>query len=215
MDGSGFHWHNPVMGQRNPLVDAYIEKSAPFAKPILKKLRTLFHKASPLLEEKIKWGVPSFEYKGLVGGFSAHKQHVNWLFWKAQLLNDPKKTLGITDKGAMGGAKVVSTDDLPEDEDFIDLVRQAVALNEQGAKLPPKPKRTRRAPIPPPKPFLRALGIAPKAKAFFDTLAPSCRREYLEWISEARRDETREKRIAQAVEWLSEGKKRNWKYEKC
>jgi uncharacterized protein YdeI (YjbR/CyaY-like superfamily) len=200
------------MGKRNPQVDAYIEKAAPFAKPILKKLRTLFHKASPLLEEKIKWGVPSFEYKGLVGGFSAHKQHVNWLFWKAQLLKDPKKTMGITDKGAMGGAKVMSVDDLPGDEVFIDLVRQAVELNAQGAKLPPRP-RTTRPQIKSPKPFILALSTEPKAKAFFETLAPSCRREYLEWITEAKRDETRDKRIAQAVEWLAEGKKRNWKYE--
>jgi hypothetical protein len=202
------------MGKKSAHVDAYIEKCAPFAKPIAKKLRSLFHKASPLLEEKLKWGVPSFEYKGLVGGFSVHKQHVNWLFWKAELMKDPQKAMGITDGGAMGGAKVVSVDDLPADDYFIDLVKQAVALNEQGVKRE-RPAPAKRSPIKMPKPFLIALSGAPKAKAFFESLSPSCRREYLEWITEAKRDETRDKRIATTIEWLNLGKKRNWKYETC
>lgn len=204
------------MGKKSAQVDAYLEnKCAPFAKPIVKRLRAIFHKASPLIEEKIKWGHVSFEYKGIVGGCAAFKQHVSWGLWKAALLDDPKKAMATDASSPMGGGKLVSIDDLPDEEYLISLIRQAVELNEKGVKLPARSVPAKKPPIKMPKPFLVALGAAPKAKAFFDTLAPSCRREYLEWITEAKRDETRDKRIATTIDWLSAGKKRNWKYEKC
>lgn len=203
------------MGKKSPLVDTYIEEAAPFAKPILKKLRTLFHKASPKLEESIKWGHVSFEYKGIVGGFAAFKQHVSWGMWKASLLDDPKGAMNNEGGSSMAGGKFADVGDLPDDDYIVGLIRQAIELNEKGVKVPSRSNPKPKAAIPMPKPFAAALSKAPKAKTFFEELAPSCKREYLEWITEAKRDETRDKRITQAIEWLSEGKKRNWKYEKC
>ncbi len=203
------------MGTKSPRVDAYIEKAAPFAKPILKKLRTLFHKASPDLKESIKWGHVSFEHKGIVGGFAAFKQHVSWGMWKAALLKDPKGAMNNEGGSSMSGGKYAHVSELPADDYVIDLIRQAIELNDKEVKVParsnPKPKPA----IAVPRELVAAFKSAPKAKTFFDGLAPSCRREYLEWITEAKRDETRDKRIATAIEWLSEGKKRNWKYENC
>lgn len=203
------------MGKKSLLVDAYIEKAAPFARPILKRLRSIFHKASPKLDEAIKWGHVSFEYKGIVGGFASFKHHASWGLWKAALIDDPKKAMAGDASSAMGGGKLVVVDDIPDEAYLVGLIRQAVELNEKDVKLPRRSNPAKKPPIKAPKPFLDALSKAPAAKSFFEGLAPSCRREYLEWITEAKRDETRDKRIATAVEWLGEGKKRNWKYEKC
>ena len=194
----------------NPQVDAYIARAQPFARPILQKLRRLFHKACPQIEEKLKWGVPSFEYKGMIGGFAAFKQHVSWGMWKSALLNDPTGALnGKT--ATMGMGKMTSVADLPPDQVVLDLIRQAVALNEQGVKTPRKPAEKRPA-LRTPADLAAALKASGRAATNFKAFSPSHKREYVEWITEAKQPATRQRRLEQAVAWIAEGKPRNWKY---
>ena len=198
------------MPNLNPQIDGYIERAQPFARPIMQKLRALFHKACPQIEEKLKWGVPSFEYKGMVGGFAAFKQHVSWGMWKSALLNDPAGVL----KGkssTMGTGKMTSVADLPPDRVILDLIRQAVALNEQGVKTPRKPVE-KRPPLRTPADLAGALKANGRAGEAFKGFSPSHRREYVEWITEAKQPATRQRRLEQAVAWIAEGKPRNWKY---
>jgi len=194
-------------------VDAYIAKAPLFAQPILIKLRGLFHRACPDIEEKLKWGVPSFEYKGMVGGMAAFKKHMTWGFWKTKLLKDPK---GILEghAGSMGGGKLTDVSQLPADEDIIKLITQAVELNEKGVKLARPTAKKRPAPKTPPD-LAAALKKSPRARASFDAFSPSHKRDYIEWITEAKQEETRKRRLAQAIEWMAQGKPRNWKYMNC
>jgi uncharacterized protein YdeI (YjbR/CyaY-like superfamily) len=202
------------MATKTAEIDAYIEKAQPFARPILKKVRSLFHKACPQLEEKLKWGHPSFEYKGMLGGMAAFKQHAVWGLWKASLINDPNNAMASDASSTMGGGKLSSVDDLPDDEILLDLIHQAKDLNDRGVKLP---IRSDRKPKPPPK-VPADLGAAlkknSKAAATFAHFSPSHKREYVEWITEAKQEETRRKRLTQAMEWIAQGKPRNWKYMK-
>jgi uncharacterized protein YdeI (YjbR/CyaY-like superfamily) len=195
-------------------VDAYIARAAPFAQPILKKLRRLFHQACPQIEEKIKWGVPSFEYQGMVGGMAAFKQHASFGFWKRKLLSDPH---GLFKKGrdsGMFGTKMTDVADLPADDILISYIQEAVALNEKGMKVArPKPKKGKPSKVP--DYFLTALKKNKKALAAFESFSTSQQRDYVEWITEAKQEETRARRLQTALEWLAEGKHRNWKYEKC
>lgn len=196
------------MKNTNPAVDAYIAKAAPFARPILERLRRLFHEACPDIEEKIKWGSPSFEYKGMVGGFAAFKQHATFGFWRQDVLPDPNRL--FKSKGPMGSGKLTDASQLPPERVLLAYMRRAVELNETGA-----PPRARPKPKPPPKApdfFLAALRKNKKALATFEGFPPSHKRDYVDWIVEARREETRERRIKAALEWLSQGKPRNWKY---
>jgi hypothetical protein len=204
------------MKKTSPEVDAYIAKAAPFAQPILKKLRLLFHKAAPQIEETVKWGVPHFEYKGIVGGMAAFKQHVRFGFWKGNLLADPEKLftgMGNTDMSAM---RITTLADLPSNKVLIAYIREAVDLNEREVK----PQRTKPAknknnrPIEVPDYFAAALKKNKQARATFEAFSPSHKREYVEWLTEARQEATREKRLATALEWLAEGKPKNWKYMK-
>ncbi|TVQ57818.1 MAG: hypothetical protein EA377_00575 [Phycisphaerales bacterium] len=207
------------MGTKDPRVDEYIDQNAAdFAKPILKKLRTLVHKGCPEVEETIKWGMPSFEYKGPFIGMAAFKQHCAFGFWKAAILFADQKDAG--DKqftwGAPGRepipARITSMDDLPTDAKILALIKKAKKLNDDGVKIPKE--ETAKNPIPLPKDFENALKKTKGAKANFEKFAPSHKREYISWITEAKREETREKRITTAVEWIAEGKSRNWKYQK-
>ncbi|MCW5906791.1 MAG: YdeI/OmpD-associated family protein [Chitinophagales bacterium] len=203
--------------KKDPRIDAYIEKAQPFAKPILKKLRALVHKGCPQVEETIKWGMPCFEYKGALCGLGSFKQHVTLGFWKTALLNDSKgylqehKAKGGEAMGNLG--RITSLNDLPPDEVLIDFVKQSAKLNEDGIKLPPKAK-TDKTELLIPDYFATALSKNPKAKTVFDNFAYSHRKEYLQWITEAKTEATRQKRMATAIEWLAEGKGRNWKYER-
>jgi uncharacterized protein YdeI (YjbR/CyaY-like superfamily) len=208
---------------KDPRIDAYIAKSADFAKPILKRLRALVHKGCPDVVEMVKWGMPSFEYppKSILCGFAAFKQHAVFGFWKSAILfGDGKEAREVREKlnwGAPGRdpvpARLTSIGDLPSDAVMIRLVKQAAALNEQGVKLPAKPK-TKKPPPRAPADLAAALRKAKGAAAKFKAFSPSHQREYIEWITEAKADETRSRRIAQAVEWIAEGKSRNWKYER-
>ncbi|MCA8892532.1 MAG: YdeI/OmpD-associated family protein [Hyphomonas sp.] len=198
------------MGTRDKRVDAYIAKSADFARPILEHAREVVHAACPEVVETIKWGAPAFEYHGLLCGMAAFKAHASFGFWKHAMLlgREREPSAGM---GSFG--KLTSVKDLPGKRELTRLVKQAMKLNEQGVtKVREKGKAK---PAPPMHPdFERALSKSRKAKACFDGLAPSHKREYLEWITEAKREETRARRIEQAIAWMAEGKPRNWKYMK-
>jgi uncharacterized protein YdeI (YjbR/CyaY-like superfamily) len=196
-------------------VDAYINKSADFAKPILTHLRELVHKTCPEVQEVIKWGFPNFDYKGVMCNMAAFKQHCSFGFWKASLMDDPKKVLQSTDKGGMGNFdRITSLKDLPADKVLIGFIKQAMEMNEQGVKRTVKVTPRGSKTIETPDYFAKALKKNKLAEEIFENFAYSQRKEYIQWFEEAKTDETRIKRIAQAIEWISEGKGRNWKYEK-
>lgn len=196
---------------RDPRIDAYIERAAPFAQPILRHARALVHEACPEVEESIKWGMPSFSHAGgILCGMAAFKRHASFGFWKHALVvgeGEPRDGMGSY-------GKLASLQDLPPDRTLLAHLRKAMQLNEAGVKSPVR----KAAPKPPPampEDLAAALQNKKAAKAMFDAFPPGCKREYIEWIVEAKRAETRTKRLAQAVEWIAEGKRRNWKYEAC
>lgn len=195
---------------RDPRIDAYIAKAAPFARPILEHVRKRIHAAAPEAEETIKWSSPAFTVDGkILLGMAAFKAHAAVGFWRASEMG------AEVSKDAMGQfGKVTSVADLPSDAKFDAMIRKGVEL----AKTSPAPRPLKHAPKPPaglhPE-FAVALRDHPKAKQVLDGFPPSARREYLDWISEAKQDSTRAKRISDAIEWLSEGKRRHWKYENC
>lgn len=193
---------------RDPRIDAYIDKAQPFARPILEHVRERVHAIVPDIEEDLKWSIPAYCKGGkIVIGTAAFKAHAAINFWRG-------KELGLEQsEEAMGQlGRLTSLADLPTNFDALVAKAAELAAN---VPPPPKPKRAPKPELEMHPEFAAALSKAPKAKAAMEAFAPSCRREYLEWIGEAKRDETRQKRIATAIEWLSEGKKRNWKYENC
>jgi uncharacterized protein YdeI (YjbR/CyaY-like superfamily) len=203
------------MGTRNKRIDDYIKKAAPFAQPILTRLRELVHKSCPEVEETIKWGMPSFDYKGPFCSMASFKQHAVFTFWKARLINDPKNYLQA--RSAEGGSamghlgKLSDVKDLPPDKVMLDFMKQAKKLNDDGIKLTPKPKVEKKELIIPTY-LTTALKGNKKTKATFDAFSYSNKKEYVEWITEAKTEATREKRLETALEWMAEGKVRNWKY---
>ena len=199
------------MSTTDPRIDAYIERSAEFAQPILAHLRELVHKACPDVTETLKWSMPSFEYKGILCGMAAFKAHCTLMFWKQSLLESDAFPEQKTAMGSFG--RLTSLTDLPKDKVVIGLVHQAMELNDKGIKVPKKTTEKKELAVP--DDLAAALHKNKKAGTHFDKFSLSQRREYVEWITEAKSDATRNKRLATAVEWLSEGKRRNWKYEKC
>jgi uncharacterized protein YdeI (YjbR/CyaY-like superfamily) len=195
----------------DPRSDAYIESRQAFAQPILRRIRAAVHAACPDVEETLKWSMPSFVYKGkILAGMAAFKAHATLGFWNGSELLDE----GARQDGAMGQfGRLTSVDDLPQPAELAKLIEKAMALVDSGAKparaVKPKP------PFTVPDDLRVALDKAPAAAATFDGFAPSAQRDYVEWVTEAKREETRAKRVAQAVEWMAEGKKRHWKYENC
>jgi len=192
---------------REPRIDAYIARAQPFARPILEHVRERVHAVLPDVEEAMKWSHPTYCKGGkIVLGTAAFKEHAVVNFWRGQELGFEARN------GAMGQlGKLTSVDQLPDDFDA--MIARAAELS--AARAPRKPKH---APKPPPElhpEFAAALAKAPKARAMLDGFPPSAQREYLEWISEAKQESTRQKRIADAVQWLGEGKRRHWKYENC
>jgi uncharacterized protein YdeI (YjbR/CyaY-like superfamily) len=192
-------------------VDSYIDHAAEFAQPMLRKIRAAFHQGCPSLEERLKWGVPFFEYNGILGFMAAFKAHVSWGFWRHKELPDPQKILGGA--GMMGGGKITRLSELPPQRVIVEYVRNAARLNQAG---PVKRSLKKRKPaVKVPDYFLRVLRNNPKALTTFEGFPPSHKREYVEWITEAKQEATRERRLATAIEWLAQGKSRNWKYERC
>lgn len=201
------------MGTRDERVDEYLSRQADFARPLLEHMRELVHEACPDIEETIKWGVPSFEYHGLLCHMAGFKAHCAFGFWKhAQVFG----VVGKADRAMGSFGRITTKKDLPTKREFKQLMKKAVELNEKGIKgVREKGKSQRKAPVALHPDFEKALAKSKKARAFLDGLAPSYRRDYLEWIDDAKREATRAKRIGQAIEWLKEGKRRNWKYENC
>ena len=207
-----------IVGTRHPGVDAYIAKSAPFAQPILSHLRELVHQACPPVEETLKWGFPHFMHHGIVCSMAAFKAHAAFGFWH-QAMRESIGAAGNAPGGAAMGefGRITALADLPKDKALAQYIRKAAALNESGEKparpRPPAPKGPRTVDVP--EDFAAALGKNRKARAAFEAGSYSFRKEYVMWVGEAKRAETRAKRIATSVEWLADGKSRNWKYENC
>lgn len=196
---------------RDPRIDAYISKAAPFAQPILEHVRDRVHAAAPEAEETMKWSTPTFTVDGkILLGMAAFKAHAALNFWRGQELRGD-----AANSDAMGQfGKLTSVQDLPSDEELDALIREGAEL----ARTAPAPRKVKHEPKAAPglhPEFAAALEANPKAKAVLDGFPPSAQRDYLEWISEAKQEATRTKRIATAVEWLSEGKRRHWKYQNC
>jgi uncharacterized protein YdeI (YjbR/CyaY-like superfamily) len=204
----------------NPKVDAYIQKAKPFAQPVLAHIRKVVHTACPEIEETIKWSRPFFEYKGVIlGNMSAFKEHCSFGFW-GQEIGAVLRKAGAVKDGAMGSlGRIISVETLPSEKQLVGWVRQASAFIDSGTYTSPIAARSKvvKAPKPalktPPQ-FTKALNQNPKARSAFAAFSPSCKREYIEWIADAKREETRDLRIATAVEWIASGKQRNWKYQK-
>jgi uncharacterized protein YdeI (YjbR/CyaY-like superfamily) len=196
---------------REPRIDAYIAKAPPFARPILEKVRERVHASVPDVEEAMKWNAPGFTLDGkILLIMASFKAHAALNFWRGQEIGD-----GSPKTGAMGQfGKLTSVEDLPPDDELDALIREAAALSKKA----PAPRTTKHAPKPAPElhpDFAAALAKAPRAKTTLEGFPPSAQRDYFEWIAEAKQDLTRGKRIATAVEWLSEGKRRHWKYQNC
>ena len=199
--------------QTDPRVDAYIAKSAEFAQPILRHLRALVHQACPAAEETIKWGMPSFVHHGILCGMAGFKAHCAFGFWRHGLTDEIAKT-GVKAGEAMGSlGRITRLKDLPGDKALLGYIRLAAKLNEAGAPARPKPKPKPALPVP--ADLARELKKSAKAAKVFAGFSPSARREYIEWVTEAKQPETRAKRLATTLEWVAAGKKRNWKYENC
>ena len=199
------------MGKRDKRVDAYIARSADFAKPILTHIRTVVHQACPEVEETIKWGVPHFDYKGMMCGMAAFKQHCTFGFWKGSLVLGANRK-DVDGMGQFGRLEKVT--DLPPKKTLVGYIRKAKQLNDERVAAPHIAKRGKRPAIEMPDYFRAALNKNKTAKATFDAFSPSHRREYLEWITEAKTEATRNKRMETALEWISQGKSRNWKYQR-
>ena len=200
------------MGKRKKSVDAYISKSQDFAKPILKHIRELIHEGCPDVEEKMKWSFPTFNYKGsILCNMAAFKQHATFGFWKATLLRS-NGVMPQADESAMGQfGRITKLSDLPSDKTILKIVREAVKLEDAGVKAQRK-KISKKKELIIPDYFINAISKNKNAKKTFDAFSYSNKKEYVEWVSEAKTEETRNKRLATSIEWLSEGKQRNWKY---
>lgn len=197
------------MGTRDPRVDAYIARSAEFARPILAHLRDIVHSACPEVEETLKWNAPHFMYHGMLAGMSAFKAHCAFGFWRGSLVTGGDGGIETQAMGQFG--RITSLRDLPPKREIVGYVKKAMQLNEAGVKARPR-KHPPRPELPVPVELTAALRKHPKARATFEAFSPSHQREYVEWIAEAKTDETRKRRLASALEWMSEGKSRNWKY---
>ena len=198
--------------KRDARVDAYIAKSADFAKPILVHLREVVAEGCPEAVETVKWSAPSWEYKGLLCGMAAFKQHCTFGFWKHSLVVGEDRYAENEAMGQFG--RITKVSDLPSRKALLAFVRRAAKLNDEGVKVA-KPKRTPAKPLPVPADLAAALKKNKAAAGHFEAFSPSKRKDYIEWLTEAKTVETRQRRLATAVEWIAEGKARHWKYERC
>lgn len=201
------------MAKYDNRVDEYIKKAAPFAQPILSHLRDLVHDACPGATETIKWNFPHFEYGGaILCSMAAFKKHCTFGFWKAALMSDPEGILEAIGKTAMGQlGQITDMSDLPPDKIIKGFILQAVKLTDEGARLPGKNQSSPKDLVAP-EYFLKAVRKNKAALKTFESFSFSNKKDYITWVTEAKTDLTREKRLAQAIEWMAEGKIRNWKY---
>jgi len=204
------------MGKKDPRVDAYIAKSADFAKPILTYLRSVVHEGCPEAAEDLKWGMPAFMLDGILCQMAAFTAHCGFMFWKGGLIVRAKDRKVGDEKGMGQFGRIAKLSDLPSKKTLLGYVKTAARLNDGTAARPKaaKPRAKKSAPLRTPVALLEALGRNRKAKAAFDEFPASHRKEYIEWIADAKADATRDRRVALAVLWMAEGKQRNWKYMK-
>jgi len=202
------------IGKRYERIGDYINKSTDFAKPILQHLRELVHSACPQVEETMKWSFPHFDYKGMMCSMASFKQHCAFGFWKASLMSDSAKILarGSEAMGQLGQIKSLA--DLPPKDVLIAYVKEAARLNDENVKLPARPKSDAKKDLVVPDALADALKENREASETFENFSYSNKKEYIHWITEAKSEETRNKRLATAIEWMNEGKSKNWKYEK-
>jgi uncharacterized protein YdeI (YjbR/CyaY-like superfamily) len=202
------------MGTRDPRIDAYIANSADFARPILTHLREVVHAACPPVEETMKWAFPHFMYEGILCSMASFKQHCAFGFWKGSLIVDGN---GRSAEEAMGQfGRITKLSDLPPKKVLAGYVKEAMRLNDEGVKSPTRSApKARKGEVAVPDDLASALKRNRKARATFEGFSPSHRREYVEWITEAKGEETRKRRLETAVEWMAEGKARHWKYAKA
>jgi uncharacterized protein YdeI (YjbR/CyaY-like superfamily) len=195
----------------DPRVDAYIASSAEFAQPILAHLRAVVHAACPEVEETMKWSFPHFMYKGMMCSMASFKAHCALNFWKAELLMGDQ-----ANREAMGHfGRIASVKDLPSKKILTAYIKHAMKLNDDGVAAPARAKPPAPRALEIPDELSAALKKAPAARTHFEAFSPSKQRDYAEWIAEAKTEATRARRLEQALEWIAEGKSRNWKYEKC
>lgn len=200
------------MSRFEPHTDDYIEKAADFARPVLAHIRELVHRVCPDIEEKMKWGHVHFDYKGPVCYMAAFKQHCNFGFWKTSLMPDPESLFkGSEEESKLNGLKTIA--DLPPDDVLIEYISNAILLNEQGKKVVKAKTKAENAEIETPDYFKAALSKNANAQKHFDAFSNSKRKEYIQWLEEAKTEATRQKRLDTAMEWIAEGKSRNWKYQ--
>jgi len=197
----------------DPRIDAYINKAAPFAQPILRHIRRLVHKACPGVEETVKWGFPHFDYKGMMISTAAFKAHCTLNIYKARLIDGLETDPEV--ENAMGQfGRITTISDLPGDETLLGYFREARRLNDENIKLPQIVKEKNSKELVVPECLLQALKENPLAAETWDKFAYSHRKEYVNWINEAKTEATRDKRLLTTIEWLAEGKTQMWKYSK-
>ena len=204
------------MGKKDKRIDSYIANSAPFAQPILNHLRKLVHEVCPDVEETMKWSFPHFDYAGeILCSMASFKKHCAFGFWKASIMPDPHKLLQIVGKTAMGSlGQITDISELPPDRVIKEYIKEAARLNKEGVKLPQRTKAGTKKELEVPAYFTKELRKNKKAQSTFDTFSTTNKREYVDWITSAKTEETRAKRLETAIEWMSEGKIRHWKYVK-
>jgi hypothetical protein len=214
-------------------VDAYINRAKPYAQPILGHLRELVHKGCPRVVETMKWSRPFFEYKGVIlGNMSAFNAHCSFGFWGEEIGAVLREAKALQDGGMGSLGRITSVRDLPPDRQMLGWIRQSVGFIDRGEytspiaarhtkKMAEKEAAKRHGVVKAEKPaveapaeLIAALKRNKKAAAVFAAFSDSCKREYVEWVADAKRAETRDQRIARAVEWIAEGRQRNWKYQK-
>lgn len=199
------------MPKKDPRVDAYIAEAPEYARPILKRVRKLIHQGCPTAAETIKWGCPFIDYHGLLCGFAAFKRHCSLFFWRDIDVEAflPKTNTAGAGMGQFG--KLTSLADLPSDTKLLACVRSAMEQRDSPASKPRRQRQPAKEPAVPAD-LKKALAASRAAAKTFREFAPSHRRDYIDWITEAKRPATRTERVATTIQWLSEGRKRNWKY---
>jgi uncharacterized protein YdeI (YjbR/CyaY-like superfamily) len=201
------------MGKRDERVDAYVAKSADFAKPILTHLRDVVHAACPDVEETMKWSFPHFMYKGMLCSMASFKEHCAFGFWKGKLVVAEGESANAEGAGSFG--RITKVSELPSKKVLTGYIKHAMKLNDDGVKAPAKEKPKSPKPVVVPDDLTKALKANKKAAATFEKFSPSHKREYVDWLTEAKSEATRMRRLETAIEWMAEGKPRNWKYMNC
>lgn len=197
------------------IITEYIDSKAAFAQEIMQHLRTIIHQASPALTESIKWRAPCFESNGLVCAMAGFKKHVNLSFFKGKLIDDKHHIFPCSDNNELASLTFSSLDEVPDASILIDYIQQAIALNQVPNTKKKSKIKKQKADLIIPDDLREALGKSPIAQEVFSEFSYTKQKDYIEWLTSAKRESTRRSRLVTAIEWITEGKSRNWKYENC